>query len=325
MRQARIKIPSDEGPGVYHAMTRTVNGEFLFDEVAKEVLRKMIRQVADYTGVTVLTYTLLDNHFHLLLRVPQKSPIPDEELLRRFRVLYPKPTRYETRRLEAIQAQLRRNSPEAVAWRKQQLALMGDLSQYMKLVKQRFTRWFNRRHHRFGTLWAERFKSLLIESENQAIESVAAYIDLNCIRANLAQDPKDYRFCGYAEAVGGSALACDGLRVIYGTSRTWEEIHAEYRQVLFGTGTAAKEHAGSISQEDFERVTREGGKLPLATALRCRLRYFTDGAVLGSKAFVEDQLNRYRRHTGVGRRMKCRAVPNVAPWGELATLRQLRA
>ncbi len=32
---------------------------------------------------------------------------------------------------------------------------------------------------------------------------------------------------------------------------------------------------------------KEGGKLPVAAALRCRVRYFTDGAVLGSKEYVE--------------------------------------
>lgn len=325
MRVARIKVLSDEGPGTYHAMSRTVNGERLFDNVAKEVFRKMIWQIADYTGVQVLTYAILDNHFHVLLSVPQRTPVSDEELLRRFRVLYPRPTRYESRRLEAIKSLLRINGPEAAAWRKQQLALMGDLSQYMKLLKQRFTRWFNCSHRRYGTLWSERFKSILLEPKARTIEAVAAYIDLNCVRAILAQDPKDYRFCGYAEAVGGSALARAGIQTIYGPSRKWHDIHAQYRQVLFGTGREIKERAGRVTQKAFEQVLREGGKLPLATALRCRVRYFTDGAVLGSQAFVNEQLGRYRRRTGAGQRMRCRHVPDIAPWGELATLRQLRA
>lgn len=37
-------------------MTRTVNGERLFGEREKEVLRKMLWQVADFCGVQVLTY-----------------------------------------------------------------------------------------------------------------------------------------------------------------------------------------------------------------------------------------------------------------------------
>ena len=45
------------------------------------------------------------------------------------------------------------------------LERVGDVSVYMKELKQRFSRWFNRRHDRFGTLWAERFKSVIVEDQ----------------------------------------------------------------------------------------------------------------------------------------------------------------
>ena len=325
MRQARIKVPTDEGPGVYHAMTRTVNGERLFDDFAKEVLRKQLRQVTDYTGVEVITYAILTNHFHLLLRVPQQIELADAELLRRYRMLYPRPTRYQTQRLDVIQTQLATNGPEAVAWRRRQLALMGDLSQFMKLLKQRFSIWFNKSHRRYGTLWAERFKSILLEPKDRVIETVAAYIDLNGVRAGLVVDPKDYRFCGYAEAVAGSAIAQSGIRSIdAAANESWEEAHAGYRQILFGTGAGPREHGGSIAIEEFERVLKEGGKLPRPTVLRCRMRYFTDGAVLGSQAFVETQLSILRRRAGRSPRLASRPLPDLTDWGGLNTLRQLR-
>lgn len=50
MRRARIKVAAADGEAVYHVMTRTVNGEFLIDDVGKEVLRKQLWQVADYCG-----------------------------------------------------------------------------------------------------------------------------------------------------------------------------------------------------------------------------------------------------------------------------------
>src|SRR4051812_47774666 len=163
VRQRRLKIPSREGEAVYHCVTRTVNGEWLFDDPAKEILRRQIWLVADYCGVDVLTYGVLSNHFHVVIRVPQTSPTSDAELLRRYRGLYPRPTRYQAARLDVIEQQLANDGPEAVTWRRRQLALMHDVSQYMKLVKQRFSIWFNKAHRRFGTLWAERFKSVLIE------------------------------------------------------------------------------------------------------------------------------------------------------------------
>jgi hypothetical protein len=306
-------------------MTRTVNGEKLFDEVAKEVLRKQLWQIADYCGVTIHTYDILSNHFHVLVTVPQKTEIPDTELLRRYHVLYPKPTRYQTARLEVIRAQLATNGPEAVAWRRRQLALMGNLSQFMKLLKQRFSIWFNKSHRRFGTLWAERFKSVLVEAKPEILETIAAYIDLNCVRAGLAADPKDYRFCGYAEAVADSRLAQQGIAGVYGApGQSWAQVQAGYRQVLFGTGVAPRERGGRIAPEKFQQVLRAGGKLPLATILRCRVRYFSDGAVLGSRAFVAMQLSRLRARAGPGERTAPRLLPNLTDWGELAILRKLR-
>jgi hypothetical protein len=76
MRTARIKASTAERDSVYHCMTRTVNGAFLFDDPAKEILRKQLWQIADYCGVQILTFAILSNHFHVLLRVPQ-APIRD--------------------------------------------------------------------------------------------------------------------------------------------------------------------------------------------------------------------------------------------------------
>jgi REP element-mobilizing transposase RayT len=325
MRQARILVPAEEGPGVYHAMTRTVNGERLFDEVAREVLRKQLWQIADYCGVTIHTYGILTNHFHVLVTIPQKTEIPDAELLRRYHVLYPKPTRYQAARLEVIQAQLATNGPDAVFWRQRQQALMSNLSQFMKLLKQRFSIWFNKTHRRFGTLWAERFKSVLVESRQKVIETIAAYIDLNCVRAGLAADPKDYRFCGYAEAVAGSLLAQKGITTVFcAVGQSWAEVHASYRVALFGTGAGPREHSCTITPEALKQVIRAGGTLPVATVLRCRVRYFSDGAVLGSQAFVAMQLACLRTRAGPGDRTAPRLLPNLTDWGDLATLRKLR-
>ena len=79
---------------------------------------------------------------------------------------------------------------------------MGDLSEFMKMLKWRFSCWFNKKHGRVGTLWESRFKSVLVE-DGVAARTMAAYIDLNPVRAGMVSDPKDYRWCSYAEAVAG--------------------------------------------------------------------------------------------------------------------------
>ena len=212
MRLGRIKVSPEEGPAAYHCMTRVVAGERLIDDPAKEILRRQLWFVAEFCGVEILTYAILSNHFHILVRVPQKTTPSDTELLRRYRLLHPKPTKYQQARIEVIEAQLVAGGPEGEAWRRRQLALMGDVSNFMKLLKQRFAIWFNKAHRRYGTLFAERFKSVLVECSGNALRTMAFYIDLNPVRAGLVADPKDYRFCGYGEAVAGNAVARAGLR-----------------------------------------------------------------------------------------------------------------
>jgi putative transposase len=322
MRRRRIKVPPEEGEAMYHCMSRTVNGEWLFKPVDREVLRKQLWLVADYCGLQVLTYTILSNHFHVLVRVPQSQVPNDAELLRRYERMYPKPTKYQTARLEVVKQQLQAGGSEAEIWRQRQLRLMGDVSSYMKLVKQRFSIWFNRSHRRFGTLWSERFKSVLVES-GRALQTMSAYIDLNCVRAGLVEDPKDYRFCGYAEAVAGEMSAQSGLGVVMGNSN-WTETQSMYRQMMFATAAEAKEQAASVSAEALAKVMQNEGRLPLATVLRCRIRYFSDGAVLGSRAFVEKQLTIYRARTGLRKQAVPHLLPKITEWGDIVALRNLR-
>jgi REP element-mobilizing transposase RayT len=322
MRQARIKVDPNVDQAMYHCMTRVVNKERLFDGTAREILRRQLWLVAEYCGVEVLTYAILSNHFHVLMRVPRRETLTDAELLRRYQLLYPLPTRYQAARLSVIQSQLATNGPEAVLWRRRQLSLMGDVSQYMKLLK-RFSIWFNKSHGRIGTLWCERFKSVLVEPKGEALRVMAAYIDLNLVRAGLAADPKDGRFCGYAEAVAGSEKARRGIITVTG-STDWNEAQSAYRQLLFGTGTETLESRHAISLEDFQRVMREGGKLPLTDVLRCRIRYFSDGAVLGGQAFVTIHLASYRQRTGRKKQTPPHFLPSVTDWGDLTTLRALR-
>ena len=109
MRRRRLKITEKGVDAVYHCMTRTVNGEHLFGDRDKERLRRMLWQVADFSGVEILTYCLMDNHFHVLVFVPYQGAVSDEELLRRYRVLYPKPTPYETASIKVMENKLAEN------------------------------------------------------------------------------------------------------------------------------------------------------------------------------------------------------------------------
>ena len=204
-------------------------------------------------------------------------------------------------------------------------------SEFMKTVKQRFSVWFNRTHKRYGTLWADRFKSVLVEGSGNPLQTMAAYIDLNPVRAGIVEDPKDYRFCGYAEAVAGSKLLRAGLTVVWSSyadglqrSRTsYKEVLQMHRELIFGK-RAAESGLSKISREKALRVLeKENAVLPKTTVLRCRVRYFTDGAILGSKEFVHSFTGAWQREKGRKYPPKVNSMQG-ADWGDLTVIQGLR-
>ncbi|NJL19208.1 MAG: transposase [Bdellovibrionaceae bacterium] len=331
MRMRRIKVPAAERAAVYHCVTRTVNGEFLFDEQAKEILRKHLRQAERFCGVEILTFCILDNHFHVLVKVPQlPGNISDRELLARYSALYPKPTKFQQASLAVIAERLQSGSPEAEALRAQLLSRMNDVSEFMKIVKQRFTVWFNRSHNRYGTLWAERFKSVLVENTPKALQTVAAYIDLNPVRAGLVDDPADYRWCGFAEAMAGVSEAREGLASAvfaqeYGLD-SWRKVIVRYRALLGAEGSTLRpgqERKVRMDRAAAVQMMESGQQLPLSDALRCRVRYFTDGALLGSKEFISGWLSAHKDR--LRPRLSTHSKPlRGADWGDLVVYRGLR-
>ena len=327
-RLRRTKVSGSSA--VYHAMSRTVGNAFLFEDREKEMLRKMIWQVADFCGVEVLTYCIMSNHFHVLIEIPCVDLVSDAELLRRFKVLYPKPTKYQVASFAEVERLLLVGGDEAAVARQKLLVRMGDLSEFMKTLKQRFSIWYNRHHgNRLGTLWADRFKSVLVEGEGNPLQTMAAYIDLNPVRAGIVDDPKNYRFCGYAEAVAGSSRAKQGLLWVWqdrvGKSSQPTAALKAHRMLIFGKGASPLTHEGvSISREKAAQVMEdEEGELSKTAMLHCRVRYFTDGAILGSAEFVRGFTGAWQMERGRKYPPKVNAMkgPN---WGDLAVIQGLR-
>lgn len=285
----------------------------------------MIHQIAIFSGVEILTYCLMDNHFHVLVKIHEPADISDRELMRRYRVLYPKPTAYQTATARLMEATLRKNDEEAAAIREKLLARMGDVSAFMKTLKQRFSMWFNKTYERYGPLWSDRFKSVLVEGKGNALQTMAAYIDLNPVRAGLVEDPKDYRFCGYAEAVAGRTPAIWSLKFIssglYNISK--EEALQMYRQMLFGKGSAA-DGKTAIPRELAVKVLEKGdGRLPAASLLRCRVRYFSEGVTLGSAEFVRSHAEHWKAISNRKKPIRPRSI-ECSDTEPLSVLRNVR-
>jgi len=69
----RRRFVFSDRPCCYHVMSRVAGGDLLFGEVEKEAFRKLMRRMEKFSGVEVLTYAVMGNHFHLLLRVPERA------------------------------------------------------------------------------------------------------------------------------------------------------------------------------------------------------------------------------------------------------------
>ena len=315
---ARIKVA---GRGaVYHCISRVVGGQMLLGSLEKEKLREMLWQQAEFSSVEIITYCLMSNHVHLLVRVPAEITATDEELVGRAVKFYGKRSLY----VQTLQRSLKKQGALPGDLRAGLRERMGDVSVFMKELKQRFSKWFNKERNRFGTLWAERFKSLLVEDQPGVVQAVAAYVDLNPVRAGLVKDPKDCRWCGYAEAVAGNEVARQGLASFH-RSADWTQVSREYREVLLVTsGTAGRSGKVVLDPEAIRRELKREGVLTVGQLLRLRVRYFTDGLVLGSRNYVNGIFTEYRDRFGPRRKSGARRLRGLGALGDLATMRDLR-
>ncbi len=190
---------SETKPAIYHCVSRVVDRRFVFGDEEREGFRMFMRMYENFSGCRVLSYCVMSNHFHLLLEVPPKpnEGISDEVLLRRLGALH------SEKFVGGVAAELAEaraeggfkggNEARVREIHERFTYRMESLSHYMQGLLIRFTRWFNRKHDRSGTLWEERFKSVIVES-GTAARTMAAYIDLNPVRADMVEDPADYRW-----------------------------------------------------------------------------------------------------------------------------------
>jgi REP element-mobilizing transposase RayT len=338
---------SSSKPVIYHCISRVVDRRFVFGERECEAFRMYLRMYENFSGCRVLSYCLMSNHFHLLLEVPPMAEggLSDKALLQRLSCLYSEAfvadVAADLQDARKCVAKADGGGVSGGSGAESRVAeiharftyRMHDLSQFMKGLLIRFTRWFNRTHNRTGTLWEERFKSVIVES-GVAARTLAAYIDLNPVRAGMVKDPADYRWSSYGEAIGGGKKG-NGKKARAGLVRAWfcdqgvgfeaekwPEVSRLYRRLMGlalgrnpgraelsqaakGRGQISKNTAELLESEDNETVLKDLG---IAKMLRCRVRYFTDGAVLGSKAFVNEAFANARERFGPRRKDGARKI-----------------
>ena len=145
---------------------------------------------------------------------------------------------------------------------------------------------------------------MLLESE-RALLACMVYVELNSVRAGIVTRPEDYRFSGLGlYLTGGKAsswldhgtLAKALSALEKKASPTKKDQMRHYLELIY--------HEGQIERDTKARIPEKEAQLLLSTdfkgseilTFRRRIRYFTDGVMLGSRTFCEDKFREFRNY-----------------------------
>lgn len=344
MRLPRVTL--HPGACAYHCVSRVVGKDFLFDTGSrKDQIVKIMRACEILYGAHVLNYVVMDNHMHNIVQMRcrlTRAPLNKKTIIKVAKVLYCSDyvTNLKHEFARAEQADKMQGGSEK--WHSQQIInrfekRRGCLSNFMKGLKERIAHYINKQHKRTGTLWDGRFKSPIVENTIESLGAVSAYIDLNPIRAGIVNQPQNYRWCGYAAALAGDKLAQEGIAQLYayrgGKKPKWNHIKEDYRLYLYHRGLKTLEDAESgakgrlgFTAAQLEQEIENNGKIPAGEILLHRVRYFSDGAIIGSASYVNATFASHKeklKAPSSQRNTGARAM-RWADWGSLYCLRDLK-
>ena len=183
----------------YHVVNRCVRRAFLCGQDAatgqcfehrRGWIETRIRELASVFTIDVAAYAVMSNHYHAVLRVDaaRAQALGDDEVLRRWTQLFTGPLLVQRYLGGALLGEAERlKVAEFAALYRQRLA---DVSWFMRVLNETIARQANAEDGCTGRFWEGRFKSQALLDE-QALLAAMAYVDLNPIRAGMAQSLED--------------------------------------------------------------------------------------------------------------------------------------
>jgi REP element-mobilizing transposase RayT len=266
---------------VYHVISRTALDGFPFGPVEKDRFVSILKRFARIYFTEILGYAVMDNHVHILVRMLPDRNYSDEDIEARYKLYYGEDAVFPVGRIDHFRKK----------W--------GNLSEFVREVKQTFSRYYNKAKGRKGTLWGERFKSVIVE-RGETLINCLAYIDLNAIRAGIVTRPENYRWCslGYHSQTGNrdQFLSTDFGLVEFGEMDETERLR-RYRRYVYEAGALARSDGKSkkVIDRTILDEERERNFEPTRTArFMNRTRYFTDSGIIGTQAFVSDHYQQFK-------------------------------
>ena len=278
-RTSRMLIPEEKT--AYHVMSRTALDGFPFGDVEKDKMLNIIKRFSKLYFTEIIGFAIMDNHWHLLTIMNPERNYSDEDIKNRFIEFHGKEICFPEEKIPYF-----RNK-----W--------SNLSEFVKEIKQTFSRYYNKTHNRRGTLWGERFKSVIVQN-GETLVNCLAYIDLNPIRAGIIKKPDDYRWSsiGYHVQTGNKD---DFLSLDFGLSEfgemTDKERFRRYRRHLYEAGAINKTGNNNkrvIDKKIVEKERDRNFEITSPERFINRTRYFTDSGIIGSKEFVSENYHRFK-------------------------------
>ena len=202
-RLARAEVFAPDEVAIVHVMNRVVRRCFLLgtDTVTginydhrKAWIEEQLQRMAAYFGIDLLGFAILSNHFHLILRSRPDVVVTwdDTEVARRWLMLCPVRKNCEGFAEEPNEMELNsiRNDSQRLETIRRRLS---DLAWWMRLLCQKIATRANHEDREMGKFWQSRYRAVRLLDE-QALFACAAYVDLNPIRAGLAQTLEESDF-----------------------------------------------------------------------------------------------------------------------------------
>lgn len=217
MTRAREQIISLSDTPYYHCMARCVRRAFLFGEDSvtgrsfdhrKAWVVDKLAFLSDVFAIDVCAYAVMSNHYHVVLRVDIEAAETwsMDEVIERWISLFAGNAlvaRYVAGGLSS-QAELNRVAEFADQWRER----LGDISWFMRVLNESIARMANEEDECRGRFWEGRFKSQALLDE-AAVLACMAYVDLNPIRAGVAELPENSDFTSIQDRI--AELATRGV------------------------------------------------------------------------------------------------------------------
>jgi len=209
MTRARHQLIDLTATSYYHVINRCVRRSFLCGDDPynhqnydhrRQWLVDRIKFLSSVFSINIAAYAIMSNHYHLVLQVDKvqaDSWTMDEVIERWYRLFngHILVDRYLSGE-EISPAHLAKVEELAEVWRER----LYDISWYMKCLNEHISRQANKEDNCTGKFWEGRFKSQALLDET-ALLSCMAYVDLNPIRAGIANSLTDSEFTSIKERI----------------------------------------------------------------------------------------------------------------------------